>query len=67
DEPTGNLDDKVAEDTMRLFLRIHESGTTILFATHDARLLKRFHYRVISLQQGRLVGDSRSVHEEFTL
>jgi cell division transport system ATP-binding protein len=67
DEPTGNLDDEVAEDTLRLFLRIHERGTTILFATHDAGLLKRFHYRVISLQQGRLVGDSRPVHEEFTL
>jgi cell division transport system ATP-binding protein len=67
DEPTGNLDDQVAEDTMRLFFRIHESGTTILFATHDAGLLERFHYRVISLQRGRLVGDSCSGHEEFTL
>lgn len=65
DEPTGNLDDEVAEGTMRLFLKIHESGTTVLIATHDAALLKRFHYRVISLQQGRLVGDSRPASEEF--
>lgn len=59
DEPTGNLDAQMAEETMRLFLKIHEKGTTILIATHDTGFLKRFHNRVISLQSGRLAADSK--------
>ncbi len=59
DEPTGNLDADMAEETMRLFLRIHEKGTTIVIATHDTGLLKRFDRRVVFLRQGRLVGDSK--------
>jgi len=59
DEPTGNLDAEMAEETMRLFLKIHEKGTTIVIATHDAGLLKRFEHRAFALQRGRLTGDSR--------
>ena len=46
DEPTGNLDPEVAEETMRLFARIHEQGATIVIATHDPGLLKRFHHQI---------------------
>jgi cell division transport system ATP-binding protein len=67
DEPTGNLDAEIAEETMRLFLKIHGTGTTILIATHDAGLVRRFPSRVIALQQGRLVSDSRPGQEEFSL
>ena len=35
DEPTGNLDADMAEETMRLFLKIHEKGTTVVIATHE--------------------------------
>ncbi len=59
DEPTGNLDAETADETMRLFLKIHEKGTTILIATHDSALLKRFRQRVVSLQRGCLMGDSK--------
>jgi cell division transport system ATP-binding protein len=59
DEPTGNLDPQMAEETMQLFLKIHEKGTTVLIATHDESFLDRFHGRVISLRQGRLTGDSK--------
>src|SRR5207249_11052115 len=59
DEPTGNLDAEVAEETMRLFLKIHERGTTVLLATHDTGVLKRFGCRAVFLQRGELVGDSK--------
>lgn len=59
DEPTGNLDADMAEETMRLFLKIHEQGTTIVIATHDTVLLKQFDQRVVFLQQGRLMGDTK--------
>ena len=55
DEPTGNLDPEMAEDTMRLFARIQRRGTTVLIATHDHRLLRRFRGRVLMMRQGRLV------------
>lgn len=59
DEPTGNLDADMAEETMRLFLRIHDKGTTVVIATHDNTLLKRFGQRVVFLQRGRVLSDSK--------
>ncbi len=59
DEPTGNLDPEMADEIMRLFLRIHQQQTTIVIATHDTRLLQQFNLRVVSLQRGCIVGDSK--------
>ena len=62
DEPTGNLDAEMADETMRLLAKIHQKGATVVIATHDAGLLQRFRHfdhRVISLQRGRLLGDSK--------
>ena len=58
DEPTGNLDADMAVETMRLFMRIHERGTTVVIATHDTRFIKRFDHRAIFLLHGRVTGDS---------
>src|SRR6204780_2508307 len=35
DEPTGNLDPQLALDVLGLLEEINESGTTVLFATHE--------------------------------
>jgi len=59
DEPTGNLDPDMADEMIRLFLKIQEQGTTILIATHDTRLLRKFNRRVVMLQRGCLVRDSK--------
>ncbi|MFQ5850729.1 MAG: cell division ATP-binding protein FtsE, partial [Candidatus Binatia bacterium] len=64
DEPTGNLDPNMAEETIRLFLKIHERGTTVLIATHDTRLLEQFSQRVVLLQRGCIVGDSKLADAE---
>ena len=56
DEPTGNLDPDMADETMRLFALMHARGTTVVVATHNTGLLDRFHYRVVLLQQGRVAG-----------
>jgi|KBSMisStaDraftv2_1062788.scaffolds.fasta_scaffold780310_1 cell division transport system ATP-binding protein len=61
DEPTGNLDADMAEDTMRLFLKIRERGTTIVIASHDIGLIRRFGTRIISLRSGCLVDDLQRV------
>ncbi len=56
DEPTGNLDPERAAESLRLFERINEEGTTVLIATHDPRLLRGFDGRVLLMRQGRLLG-----------
>ncbi len=55
DEPTGNLDPQLAVDVLGLFEEIHESGTTVLFATHDRSLLDLRARRLIVLDEGKAV------------
>lgn len=63
DEPTGNLDPEAADETMRLFLKIREKGTTILIASHDLDLIKRYGSRVIALRQGQVADDLHRVKQ----
>ncbi len=53
DEPTGNLDPQLAADVLGLFEDIHESGVTVVFATHDRSLLDVRPRRVVVIQDGR--------------
>ncbi|MGK3984693.1 ATP-binding cassette domain-containing protein [Sorangium sp. So ce136] len=53
DEPTGNLDPQLAIDLLGLFEDIHETGTTVLFATHDRTLLDVRPRRVVVLDDGK--------------
>lgn len=53
DEPTGNLDPLLATDILGLFEDIHETGTTVLFATHDRTLLDVRPRRVVVLDEGK--------------
>jgi cell division transport system ATP-binding protein len=55
DEPTGNLDPQLAIDILGLFEEIHETGTTVLFATHDRSLLEVRAHRIIVLDEGRAI------------
>jgi cell division transport system ATP-binding protein len=53
DEPTGNLDPQLALDILGLIEDIHETGVTVLFATHDRTLLDVRPRRVVVLDEGR--------------
>lgn len=55
DEPTGNLDPELSEKIFKLLMQFNESGTTVLVATHDTHLIKRFDYKRIRLNQGLIV------------
>jgi len=59
DEPSGNLDQEVTFEIMELFKRANARGTTVLLATHDHSLNKRFPRRVLTLDQGKLIGDQQ--------
>ncbi len=57
DEPTGNLDDEMANEILALVKDIWSRGTTVLFATHQARLIPQLKRRTLKLEGGRLVKD----------
>ncbi|HSW94282.1 MAG TPA: cell division ATP-binding protein FtsE [Gammaproteobacteria bacterium] len=54
DEPTGNLDPKLAQETMELFQQFNELGMTMLIASHDLALIHQLKHRVITLSEGKL-------------
>ncbi len=57
DEPTGNLDPETSLGIMRLLDRINRLGTTVVMATHDAKIVDQMRKRVIELEDGRVVRD----------
>jgi len=61
DEPTGNLDAEVADETLRLFLKMRDRGATVIIATHDLAMIQRFGTRIISLERGALIDDLHRV------
>ena len=54
DEPTGNLDPATSVDVMNVLREIHESGKTILMATHDYAIILKFPYKTIKCEGGEL-------------
>ena len=54
DEPTGNLDPKTSLEVMALLNQIHQSGKTILMATHDYQLIVKFKQKTIKCEAGEL-------------
>jgi cell division transport system ATP-binding protein len=64
DEPTGNLDPTTGEGIMALLDAINRTGTTIIMATHDHRVVNAMRRRVIQLDRGVVVRDQeRGVYE----
>ena len=54
DEPTGNLDPKTSLEVMELLNEIHQSGKTILMATHDYQLIVKFKQKTVKCEEGGL-------------
>jgi cell division transport system ATP-binding protein len=55
DEPTGNLDPETSEEIVKLFIEIKNSGKTVLMATHDYSLFKRFTARTLKCDNGMVI------------
>lgn len=54
DEPTGNVDPKLALRLLRLFVELNRLGTAVVIATHDFSLMEKVDARRMVLQQGKL-------------
>mgnify|MGYP005856081379 CR=1 FL=1 len=58
DEPTGNLDPERSEDIVKLLKEYANSGSTVMFATHDKNLIEKFPSRVLTLRNGKNIMDA---------
>ena len=54
DEPTGNLDPVASFELVRLLETIHETGTTILMASHNYNLIKGRGRPIYELKDGSM-------------
>ena len=59
DEPTGNLDDDTAAEIMKMLYEINANGTTIIMVTHDHSIIEKSGKRVINLEKGKIISDSK--------
>ncbi|MGD8501202.1 MAG: ABC transporter ATP-binding protein [Phycisphaerales bacterium] len=53
DEPTGNLDSESGADILKILVRLHEQGKTLIVVTHDENIATRAE-RVIELFDGQI-------------
>lgn len=61
DEPTGNLDEKTAEEIMSILYEVNLRGTTVLVVTHNENIVQKAHKRVIALLDGKITLDTKEV------
>jgi cell division transport system ATP-binding protein len=54
DEPTGNVDDRLAVRLLYLFEELNKLGTTVLIATHNESLVARFSHPILRLKDGSI-------------
>ena len=60
DEPTGNLDNNNAWEIMKLLEEVNDHGTTVIVVTHNMEIVKVMKKRVITVQKGVIVSDSKT-------
>lgn len=55
DEPTGNLDPETSEEILAILKKINSRGTSVIFATHNYELVRKFDAKIIKLEGGKAV------------
>ena len=55
DEPTGNLDPEATENIMEILLKINIAGTSILMATHEHGLIRKFPARTLECSESTII------------
>lgn len=67
DEPTGNVDPEMSYEIIELLNEINAKGTTVIVVTHEHDLVREFHRRVITINQGRVIDDTaKNENGEFS-
>lgn len=55
DEPTGNLDPDTSDEILEILKKINSRGTSIILATHNYDLIKKYESKIIKLENGKAV------------
>jgi cell division transport system ATP-binding protein len=58
DEPTGNLDPTLTVEIMDLIASAATRGTTVIVATHELEIVRRYGKRAVRLEAGCVTEDS---------
>ena len=61
DEPTGHLDPETSEGILNLLTEISKTGCSVLMATHNYTVLKKFPNRTVKCENGKLIDLSETV------
>ncbi|GHU12699.1 ABC transporter ATP-binding protein [Alphaproteobacteria bacterium] len=61
DEPTGNVDEQIANKLMGLFYGMHQMGTCVIVATHYRQFVDTFHYNELRIENGKIVASKSNV------
>jgi cell division transport system ATP-binding protein len=59
DEPTGNVDENIANKLMNLFYGMHKMGACVIVATHYRQFVDSFHYNELHIENGRVVDQNQ--------
>lgn len=54
DEPTGNLDPQTSIELMQIFKDLNDKGKTVVIATHDYPLIRKFPARIITVDDKKI-------------
>jgi cell division transport system ATP-binding protein len=59
DEPTGNVDEDIANKLMNLFYGMHKMGACVVVATHYRQFVDSFHYNELCIENGCITDRNR--------
>jgi cell division transport system ATP-binding protein len=59
DEPTGNLDPVNTHEIVQILKKINDLGTTIILTTHNRGVIDSVDKRVITMENGKIVRDTK--------
>ncbi len=54
DEPTGNLDPQTSVELMQIFKDLNQQGKTVIIATHDYPIIRKFPSRIITVDDQKI-------------
>ena len=66
DEPTGNLDPETTDTLMKLLFQINREGKTIIMATHNIGVTKKFNARTLKCEN-MAIEDVKEIEVELDL
>jgi cell division transport system ATP-binding protein len=59
DEPTGNLDPVNTHEIVQILKKINDLGTTVILTTHSRGVIESINKRVLTMENGKIIRDTK--------